>query len=177
MNQKIRLDCVFVVEGKTDTSFIKQFFEVTTIETNGSELSQRVINLIRQIDNQREVILLLDPDYQGQKIQKRILEQIPNCKVCHFHQNDLSPHKIKTGIAEMNPVRFKQKILEFVNQTKIVSSLSWEEYLTLNLNSKFRRQQICDYFQIPYFNHKTLFKKFQLMGLHLQQIQNALDHE
>ncbi|WP_391591548.1 Ribonuclease M5 [[Mycoplasma] cavipharyngis] len=181
MKLKIKLDCVFVVEGKTDTNLLKTFFDVATIETNGSALTWRTLNLIKKVKAKRDVILLLDPDYQGQKIQKRILEQIPDCQVCHFSKKDLNPEKTKTGIAEVDIIKLKTKIIDFLANQKMSKNnsqeISWNQYLDLNLTTKLKRQKVCDYFQIPYFNHKNLFKNLQLLSLSLAEIKQAINYE
>ena len=78
--KKNKIKEVIVVEGKNDTNHLKEYFEVDTIETNGLGLSKNTIELIKNINSKTGVILLLDPDTPGEKIRKRINEEIPNLK-------------------------------------------------------------------------------------------------
>lgn len=112
------LNCVIVVEGKTDTAMLKQLFLVDTIETNGSALTKQSINLIRLIAERQPVILALDPDYQGRRLMHRLQEQVPNCRVLYLTKNDLRAGSCKTGLAECQPDRLRQKILNLVSQIK-----------------------------------------------------------
>lgn len=168
---KLKLNCVFVVEGKTDVNHIKKIFDVETIKTNGSELSNKTLNLIKLASLKNEVILLLDPDYQGKKIQKRILNKIPNCKVCYVNYDDLDLSKNKIGIAETNLVKLQQKILNTIQVQKInKSNLTWEKYLNFNLNTKQKRILVCEQLKIPYFNHKQLYKVLKIIKTDLTKI-------
>jgi ribonuclease M5 len=89
---------VVIVEGKTDTTKLKSLFNLDTIETNGSHLSKKNIQLIKNISEQRGVILFLDPDGPGEKI-RRILEQnLTKFKQAFIKKNKINPKKI--GIAE-----------------------------------------------------------------------------
>ena len=78
--KKNKIKEVIVVEGKNDTNHLKEYFEVDTIETNGLGLSKNTIELIKNINSKRGVILLLDPDTPGEKIRKRINDSLPNLK-------------------------------------------------------------------------------------------------
>ena len=49
MKNKIQLDAILVVEGKTDVSFLETFVEpIDFVITNGSEISNSTINLIKE---------------------------------------------------------------------------------------------------------------------------------
>jgi ribonuclease M5 len=63
---------VVVVEVKTDTAKLKSIFEVDTIETGGTFMSEAIINLIKQVNQTRGIILCLDPDTPGEDIRKRL---------------------------------------------------------------------------------------------------------
>ena len=68
-NKKIIKE-IIVVEGKNDTNQLKKYFNVETIETKGLGINKKTIDLIRNINDKRGVILLLDPDTPGEKIRK-----------------------------------------------------------------------------------------------------------
>lgn len=112
------LNCVIVVEGKTDTALLKQLFLVDTIETHGSALTKKTINLIRLLAELQPVILALDADYQGRRLMHRLREQVPNCHVLYLTKNDLRPGSCKTGLAECQPDQLRKKILDLVSKTK-----------------------------------------------------------
>ena len=91
---------IIVVEGKTDTNKLKSIFNVDTIETNGSEISNSTLELIKRVNKIRGVILFLDPDGPGEKIRKKIIEYVKDdIKNCFISKNDIKSTK-KIGIAE-----------------------------------------------------------------------------
>ncbi|MBR4421464.1 MAG: toprim domain-containing protein, partial [Erysipelotrichaceae bacterium] len=59
---------VIVVEGKNDTRRLQAFFDVDTIETHGLGLKKETIDFIRKVNEERGVILFLDPDHPGEKL-------------------------------------------------------------------------------------------------------------
>ena len=71
---------IIVVEGKDDTVAIKRAVEADTIETNGSAIDQKIIEQIKLAAEVRGVIIFTDPDFPGEKIRKKIIEKVPNCK-------------------------------------------------------------------------------------------------
>ena len=48
MCKKPKIHQVLVVEGKDDTQRLRQYYQVDTIETNGSALSPETLEAIRQ---------------------------------------------------------------------------------------------------------------------------------
>ena len=53
---------VIVVEGKNDDLRLKQFFDCDTIITHGLGLDDKTIEMIKEMNDKRGVILFLDPD-------------------------------------------------------------------------------------------------------------------
>ena len=62
---------VIVVEGHHDTATLKQYFDVETIETNGSAINKETLEYIKEVQAKRGVIIFTDPDYPGEKAQRR----------------------------------------------------------------------------------------------------------
>ena len=58
---------IIVVEGKSDTALLKELFEVDTIETHGLALDKKTLELIKEANKTRGVIVLTDPDFPGKK--------------------------------------------------------------------------------------------------------------
>ena len=71
---------VFVVEGRNDTRHLQEVFgpSIKTIETNGSAISSATLQRIAEAAKIQGVIVLTDPDYQGERIRRRIQEQVPD---------------------------------------------------------------------------------------------------
>ena len=90
---------VIVVEGHSDTKRLQSFFEVETIETHGLGLDQKTLDYIRETNEKRGVILLLDPDSPGERIRTIISQAVPSCKHAFLRKNEcISNNKKKVGI-------------------------------------------------------------------------------
>ncbi|WP_161948980.1 toprim domain-containing protein, partial [Streptococcus suis] len=80
LTQKIKIQEVLVVEGKDDTANLKRFYEVDTYETRGSAISDDDLERIEKLHDLRGVIVFTDPDYNGERIRKIIMQVIPTVK-------------------------------------------------------------------------------------------------
>ena len=168
-----------VVEGKTDTQKLQKLFHVKTIETNGSDLKKTTINRIIQAAKNNGIILFLDPDYQGKKIRNRLRAVLSTYKECFINPFDIKNGQRKNGIAEADDEAI---IHAFANYLKTYdctnASLTWQEYLGLQLNNKNKRLFLCDQLKIEYFNHKQLFKQLNLLNYNWLTLKKILkDHD
>jgi len=71
MNKKIKE--VIVVEGTSDVQTLSNIIDADFIITHGSAISKDTLDLIKQTNLTRGVILFLDPDFPGEKIRKTIV--------------------------------------------------------------------------------------------------------
>ncbi|QMT98414.1 ribonuclease M5 [Mycoplasma tullyi] len=163
ISKRNRINEIIVVEGKTDTVKLKSLFDCETIETNGSEISDQTINLIKELSSTRGVILFLDPDYQGKKIRARLIKELKEYKEAFIDLNELKNSK-KKGIAEASNEAVLSAFNNLISSNDDgCESLTWEEYLALNLNTKNKRLELCKKLNIPYGNNKSLFRYLNLL--------------
>lgn len=165
---------VVVVEGKTDTQKIQKLFDVETIETNGSAINAKTINLIKHAAKTKPIILLLDPDGPGEKIRTTILNEIDQCLNVFIKKTDMFPGSHKIGIAEAKEEVLLHAFEHLISFTNTKQSLAWDEYLSLNLNTAAQRQLITDYLGICQCNHKKLFKYLNMMNFSLKELKQVL---
>lgn len=176
MTRKKIIKEVIVLEGKSDTNKIQKLFDVDTYETSGSALNKKKIDFIKKIANSKGIILFFDPDYAGEKIRNILIQEIPNCKNCFLDRN-LSFKKTanKKGVAEAND----EAIIEAINKVATFDSknksLSWEEYLILDITSKKQRDVICNYLHIGPANNKQLFKRLNMLNIDFPTIKNIFN--
>lgn len=167
--EKQKINEVVIVEGKTDSSKLKSIFDVNTIETNGLALSNKKINEIISISKERGVILFLDPDGPGEKIRKKIMEYIPEAKQCFIKKSDIKKGK-KIGVAEATVQSIVDAFKNITKFSKLNNSLSWEEYIDLDLSTKSKRLYLCNKLNISYCNNKQLFKRLNMLNLGYETI-------
>ncbi|MDD6350191.1 ribonuclease M5 [Intestinibaculum porci] len=169
-----RIKEVVVVEGKTDTATLKQLFDVDTIETHGSAINKKTIDLIKTTAQNRGVIILTDPDGPGKRIRDKIVQAVPNAKHAFVAQKDARGKK-KLGIAEARHDAIIEAIENAVTFEESEPSLSWSEFIDLDImGNKAKRLYIYQYFHLGYGNVKTLFKRLNMVGITKTQIEEAL---
>ncbi|MCC9695254.1 toprim domain-containing protein, partial [Streptococcus agalactiae] len=78
--KKIDIQEVIVVEGKDDTANLRRFYNVDTYETRGSAIDEEDLERIERLHNLRGVIVFTDPDYNGERIRKIIMNAIPTVR-------------------------------------------------------------------------------------------------
>lgn len=163
---------VIVVEGKNDANKIKTIFpDVDIIITNGSEINKGTINDIKKASENNEVVLCLDPDGPGEKIRRKIVEQVPNVnQVFASKNNAISKNKKKIGIEHMS----KEDILDMFKNVKIYNNSGNVSYIDLYkmgyMTSKEKRISLCEKLGISYCNGKQLLKRLNMFGITLEEI-------
>ncbi len=168
---------VIVVEGKNDTKNLKTYFDVDTIETNGSHLSKDTIKLIKEINKNRGVILFLDPDVPGEKVRNTINQQIQGLKNAFVLKEDARTTK-KVGIEHASKEVLTEALDNLITYGNNFDSLSVEDYYELGLNgfkdSEKRRDMIAKKYKTGKCNAKTMFKRLNMLGITKEEIIDLL---
>ena len=168
---------VIVVEGVNDTKRLKSFFDVDTIETHGLGLNKMTIDLIRQANEKRGVILFLDPDVPGEKIRRRLNEEIPGLKNAFVMKEDAKTRK-KVGIEHASREVLKEALDHLVSYGEFKDSLSKEEFFNLGLkgleDSSLKRERVSIFFHLGKCNAKTLFRRLNMLGITYEEIKGVL---
>lgn len=166
---------IIVVEGKSDTALLKELFEVDTIETHGLALDKKTLELIKEANKTRGVIVLTDPDFPGKKIRDQIQTVVPNCKHAFVSKKDATGKK-KLGIAEANKEAVVLALENMVNFDVDNQSITWHEFIDLDIiGNKQRRLLVYDLFNLGYGNVKTLFKRLNMVGISKEDVLKKLD--
>lgn len=168
---------IIVVEGKNDTKKLQEFFEVETIETHGLGLKKETIELIKQINDKRGVILFLDPDTPGEKIRNRLNSEIKNLKNAFVLKEDARTKK-KVGIEHADKQTLQEALNNLITYSDDKESISRQEYLDLGLNgqddSQIKRDIISKEFHLGKCNSKTMFKRLNMLGIKKEDIEKIL---
>jgi len=173
-----KINEVIVVEGKNDTKKLKSFFDVDTIETHGLGLKKEIIEMIKEINKKRGVILMLDPDNPGEKIRNRLNQEIPNLKNVFLLKEDARTIK-KVGVEHASFEVLNDALNNIVTYTDELDSLSYIDFLELGLgnvdNSSYKRDIISKTFKIGKCNAKTMFKRLNMLKINKEEIKRVLD--
>ena len=168
---------LIVVEGVNDTKRLQSFFDVDTIETHGMGLSKETIELVRQANEKRGVILFLDPDAPGEKIRKRLNEAIPGLKNAFVMKEDARTKK-KVGIEHASKEVLEEALSNLVSYEEDRESLSKKEFYELGLegmeDSAKKREKIARHFHLGKCNAKTLYRRMNLMDISYEEAKEVL---
>ncbi len=170
---------IIVVEGRDDTAAVKRAVRGETIETRGSALSEETIEIIRQAQALRGVIVFTDPDYAGEKLRKQISSEVPGVKHAFVTQ---AAAKGKSDIGVENAsVETIRKALTAAKAEWIEESdeiISWEMLVDAGLigvsNSRAKRELLCNRLGIGYCNGKQLYKRLLIFQISEESFQSAL---
>lgn len=166
---------IFVVEGKNDVIKLHRIKpNAYYIMTNGSEISDQTINEIKSLSVDNNIILLLDPDGPGEKIRRKITDNVENViNVFVPKKYAISHNKKKVGIEHVDDVILNEYLKDFHNkigQSDVDASFLLVMGLIGKKDSKGRRYRICEYFNIGYANAKTFIYKCNLFGINKADI-------
>lgn len=174
MNKK-QIKEVVVVEGKNDTNHLREYFDVETIETNGLGISKETIELIRRINKKKGVILLLDPDTPGEKIRKKINDSIPNLKNIFLYKKEARTSK-KVGVEHASKETLMKAFDNVVTYCCRKNEVTYSDYVKLGYvgkkDSSLKRDALSQKYRLGKCNAKTLFKRINMLGLKLKEIEN-----
>lgn len=173
--EKRKIVETIVVEGKTDSDRLKSIFDVQTIQTKGTSLNKKVLEEIISVSQKNGVILFLDPDNTGEQIRKKIMQILPTAKNCFLKRSDMKNNSKKIGLAE---AKTKAIITALENACTFVTdnvSITWNEYISFELDTKVKREKICNNLKISYCNFKQLFKRLNMMGITKEKLQEIID--
>lgn len=186
MENKIKIQEVLVVEGKSDTANLRRFYEVDTYETKGSAITDEDLERIAYLNELRGVIVFTDPDYNGERIRKIIMEAVPTAKHAFLNRGEAVPKsKTKGRSLGVEHASFEdlQKALSGVlgsydddNHFDITQSDLMRLGLLMGADSRQRREYLGEQLRIGYTNGKQLLKRLELFGVTLAEVEEVMEH-
>lgn len=172
---------VIVVEGSHDSQKLKSFYDVETIETSGTHLSIKTMELIEQVQKTRGIIIFTDPDAPGEKIRAQINQKIKGCKNAFVFKEDAKTSK-KVGIEHASKAVLDKALKQLVTYKEDVNyTLSLQDFNALGLNgekdSTIKRMKIATVYNIGKCNAKTLYKRLNMLEVKLEALAKILADE
>lgn len=174
----MRIKEIIVVEGKHDTQKLQSCIECDTLETCGCRLTKERIELIRQLQKKRGVIIFTDPDVPGEKIRNAINTQVPGCKNA-FIEKRLAKASKKVGVEHAKPQDIKDALSHLMTyEAQVSETLSLKEFHALGLNGRNNSAQLREMLGNTLFigkcNAKTLWKRLNMLGLSVKEVEHLL---
>lgn len=168
---------VVVVEGYHDLAKLREIFDnIDIVITNGSEISEETLNELKILNEKRGLILFLDPDYQGERIRKRINLFVGETKHAFLTKEKcINKSKTKVGIehaASIDIINALSNVIETkMNQDEIITFHDLYELELIGCkNAKQNRKILTDKVGIGLSNGKTILKKLNMFGLRKKDI-------
>ncbi|MGX7051169.1 ribonuclease M5 [Leuconostoc palmae] len=183
---KPKINEFILVEGKSDTENIKRAVIADTIETGGSAINKNALVLAKQGARNRGLIILTDPDYNGQRIRQIVAREIPEAKHAYISQQDGRAHKDNPhkslGVEHARPEVIQAALLAVMTPKNMITSDVDRSFLLDNglLNSqesRKKRELIGEILHIGYTNGKQLFNRIHQFGITKSDILEALEKE
>jgi len=170
---------IVIVEGKNDYTRIKHIYpNLPILTTNGSEVSDEFLDLVKKLSLENEIVLLLDPDYSGEYIRKKIQQVCPNASHAFVQKKDaISKNKKKVGIEHVE-LDILAEVLANVVSSNYHLNVTIEDLFELGLvgkkDSKIKREKLCSKLKIGYVNGKQLVNRLNLFNITLEEVKDKL---
>ena len=165
---------MIVVEGKNDSLRLKAFFDCETIETKGLGLSKETIGFIKEMNDRKGVILLLDPDTPGEKIRRRLNEEIKGLKNAFIMKEDARTSK-KVGVEHASKEVLEEALANLVTYTDKKEGLTVSDLYDCGLSGESgaakKREAISRKYHIGTCNTKTFCKRLNMLGIRKEDLQ------
>ncbi|MBS9338831.1 ribonuclease M5 [Fructobacillus sp. M2-14] len=174
-----------VVEGWSDTQRLALAVSCDTIETRGSALEKPVLDQIKRAQEERGVIVLTDPDFNGNRLRNLILKAVPEVTLASISKDEGradrdNPHK-SLGIEHASVETLRAVLLdadEQAGKVRPVSDIDRDFLFELGLlgsgDAKKKRERIGNALSFGYANGKQLLSRLTALGYQKEDVLNAL---
>lgn len=172
---------VIIVEGRDDTRRLHEVFgKIDTIETQGSAVPDSILEQIETVAQTREIVILTDPDFNGERIRRKVLEVVPNAKQAFLPRGQAKPNgKGSLGVEHASDADLRACLQHVLSRDESVAApISQGDLLALGLiagpKAKQLRERLGDHLHIGYANGKQLAGKLQMFQISLSELQQAM---
>ncbi len=162
---------VIVVEGKNDQERIAKLYkDALVITTNGSQISKETLTAIKTLSQTHKIILLLDPDYPGERIRSIITDIVPDAQQAFIRKKDaISTSKKKVGVEHATDKIIREAIDNLLTKSDKAPLITLEMLYDLELcgtnDSKDNRNKLSDILGIGQPNSKTFLKRINMLNI------------
>ncbi|KUO96593.1 ribonuclease M5 [Ferroacidibacillus organovorans] len=160
---------VIVVEGLHDCDRVQKAVAADVIVTGGAHIKRQVFDDLARVEKTRGIIILTDPDHEGERIRRTLSARFPNAKHAYLPRKDALK---KDDVGVENATREAiQSALAGVRTPLLHSEpeIKWDDLVRAGLvgqrDSAARREQMGVALRIGYANAKTFFKRCQALGV------------
>ena len=160
---------------------MSSFLDANFYSVNGSAVSKKDLEFIKEAKKKRDIIVLTDPDFPGQKIRNYLNENIPGLKNA-FVRKEVSIKRNKVGVAEST----KEEVLSALDNL-LTYEINLEQNITVNdvvelglsgtNEGSLKRKNVCEKLHIGYCNCKTFVKYINMLGITKKELEVIVNAE
>lgn len=172
---------VFVVEGHHDEAKLKHLYpSCDVVITNGKEISEPTLTMLNELNKTRGLILLLDPDFPGESIRKKINNHVGETKHVFLAKHKcIDQHKNKVGVEHADDRYLKMMIDKHIyTHNPLNNPLKTADLISLKLmgnpQAKRNRKIVSEYFHLGECNAKTMRSRLNMFGINKSEIQKVI---
>lgn len=163
---KPKINGIIVVEGTNDAAVISSLCECEIVVLNGCEIKNK--NYLKTASKNNDIILLTDPDNEGENIRKKVKEFIPSAIDVRIDLSDCTKGT-KKGIAECDVKKLKEVLRSFFENNS-----ENEPYEKFNYLTKKQRNYICEKLGIEECNSKTFSRRMNRLKIDKNKVEELL---
>ena len=171
---------IIVVEGKSDTRRLKEFYpNIITFETSGLGFDENKIAKLKQLSKDNEIIVFTDPDRPGEKIRQIVKQNIPNAKHAYLPNiKAVSKNKKKVGIEHASKKDIDNALENLYQHQEIKEEYTLEDLIHFGIyNNKNKRVEFCDDLNIAFGNNKKVIKQLNYFAIPREKIKRIKDKD
>lgn len=177
---KTKLNCIIVVEGKSDIDYLSSFIDAEFYKVNGSAVSREDLEFIKNAKKSHDIVILTDPDFPGKKIRNYINEQIPGLKNAYVRKEfSIKRHKVGVAECDKDEVLYALKNYIVLDKNANLDSIKYSDLYDLGLvgkeNSGELRKIVDERYHLGHNNAKALCKKLNLLGINKKELEELLN--
>lgn len=179
----MRLQEIVVVEGLHDKQAVETAVDAHVWVIGGDRLAHRFLAELRRASEHRGVIVLTDPDGTGERIRRRIDDEVPHCKHAFLSRKQAGAMKNVPSLgiehASAEDIRAalfaaKPTLLPSEEVPAIFSAEDLEmNGLVGTRGSAERRTDVGDVLGIGYGNAKAFLRKLNVLGITREEFNGA----
>lgn len=169
---KVYIDGIIVVEGKSDVSYLSSFIDSNFFITNGYDLNDEKISFLKIAAEVNRIIVLTDNDEAGYQIENKLKNNISGIFAIKSEKITKKNAK-KCGVAETTKEEILRVLSPFISSGK--SKDQKREYnlasiISLSNNPKETREQIIKEYRLIGGNNKFLEQQLEMLKINEKEI-------
>ena len=174
---KNHFDGIIVVEGKTDVALLSTYIDAEYVISNGSAISDEVLDYLKFRSTNTKIVVLTDPDSPGKRIRDIIEQNVNNVSHC-FIEKKYAIKNHKVGVAECDIDHLLEALNNVVTFSKSnKNTITMSDLFELGLvgpNSEILREKVTKHYHLGFVNGKTLLKRLNGLNLNKKEIEKLL---